>query len=67
MKLGTVEDLVALERAGIGIPEFREALDHAPAGILDARSWTYWNLKCGRKTVPPLPIRKLEQMFGPRL
>ena len=23
--------------------DFREALDHAPPGIIDPRSWAYWN------------------------
>jgi len=39
---------------------FREALDHAPPGIIDPRSWAYWNLKMGRYPPPPLPRR----MFG---
>ncbi|MDQ3774047.1 MAG: hypothetical protein M3461_06610 [Pseudomonadota bacterium] len=33
--------------------ELREALDHAPPGIFDRRSWAYWNLKLGRTPVPP--------------
>ena len=36
---------------------FREALDHAPPGIIDPRSWAYWNLKMGRYPPPPLPRR----------
>ena len=36
-----------------------EALDNAPAGIIDARSWAYWNLKMGRYPAPPLPMRTL--------
>ncbi len=59
MKLGTDDDLVALHRAGIGISHYREVLDHAPPGIFDIRSWSYWNLKCGR-VVPPLPERSLK-------
>jgi len=27
--------------------DFREALDKAPPGIIDARSWAYWNSKDG--------------------
>jgi hypothetical protein len=58
MTYGTVEDLRALQ--GIAGPgEFREALEHAPPGIFDPRSWAYWNLKCGRVPAPPLPIRHL--------
>jgi hypothetical protein len=39
--------------------EFREALDHAPPGIIDPRSWAYWNSKMGRYPPPPLPVRRL--------
>jgi hypothetical protein len=56
MTYGTVEDLRALEGLA-GQPELREALEHAPPGIFDARSWAYWNLKCGRVPAPPLPVR----------
>src|ERR1700676_3071575 len=38
--------------------DFREALDHAPAGIIDPRSWAYWNSKMGRYPPPPLPVRR---------
>ena len=37
--------------------EFREALDTAPPGIIDPRSWAYWNLRMGRFPAPPLPRR----------
>jgi hypothetical protein len=59
MTYGTVEDLRALDGV-IGPSDFREALDHAPPGVFDARSWAYWNLKCGRAPAPPLPVRDLE-------
>jgi hypothetical protein len=39
--------------------ELREALDKAPAGIVDPRSWAYWNLKLGRYPAPPMPERIL--------
>jgi hypothetical protein len=39
--------------------DFREALDHAPPGIIDPRSWAYWNSKLGRFPPPPLPKRRL--------
>jgi hypothetical protein len=51
-----VEDLRALEGI-VGPSEFKETLEHAPPGIFDARSWAYWNLKCGRRPAPPLPVR----------
>ena len=47
MTYGTAEDLKALKGI-VGKDEFREVLDKAPPGIFDARSWAYWNLKCGR-------------------
>jgi len=39
--------------------DLREALEGAPAGIFDPRSWAYWNLKLGRYPAPPLPERKV--------
>ena len=33
--------------------DFREALDNAPPGIIDPRSWAYWNLRFGRYPAPP--------------
>ena len=53
---GTIEDLKAL-RGIIDDDENREVLELAPPGIFDARSWAYWNLVCGRKPSPPLPVR----------
>ena len=37
--------------------DMREALDKAPPGIIDPRSWAYWNLKMGRFPPRPLPKR----------
>jgi hypothetical protein len=37
--------------------DFCEALDHAPPGIIDPRSWAYWNSKFDRFPPPPLPKR----------
>ena len=37
--------------------DFRDALDHAPPGIIDPRSWAYWNSKMGRYPPPPHPVR----------
>jgi hypothetical protein len=45
--------------------DFREALEHAPAGIIDPRSWAYWNSKMGRYPPPPQPVRRFEGLeFG---
>jgi hypothetical protein len=38
--------------------DMRDALHHAPPGIIDARSWAYWNSKMGRYP-PPMPVRHL--------
>ena len=35
-------------RAYLDDDDLREALDRAPAGIIDARSWAYWNARLGR-------------------
>jgi hypothetical protein len=39
--------------------DLREALDNAPPGIIDPRSWAYWNALMGRYPTPPLPTRNL--------
>ena len=44
-------------RRHVSDDDFRNALDHAPAGIIDPRSWAYWNSKMGRYPPPPLPAR----------
>ena len=55
MTYGTVEDLKAL--CGIVDKEdFCKVLENAPAGIFDARSWAYWNLKCGNTPTAPFPV-----------
>jgi hypothetical protein len=61
MVFGTVEDLKAL-RGIVGKDDYREVLEHAPAGVFDVRSWAYWNLVCGRQPTPPLPMRRLPPM-----
>ena len=45
--------------------DLREALDHAPPGIIDARSWAYWNSKMARYPPPPLPLRRFGNVTGP--
>jgi hypothetical protein len=57
MTYATHEDMCVL-RAHVSDVEFREALDHAPPGIIDPRSWAYWNSKMGRWPPPPLPQRR---------
>ena len=55
---GTHADVKVLRRS-VSDEELREALDRAPAGVFDPRSWTYWHLKMGRYPPPPLPKRVL--------
>ena len=56
MRHATHEDMGALRRY-VSDEDFREALDHAPPGIIDPRSWAYWNSVMGRYPAPPLPKR----------
>ena len=51
------EDMRKLRRHGSN-DDICEALDKAPPGIMDPRSWAYWNSKMGRYPPPPLPVRK---------
>jgi hypothetical protein len=37
--------------------DLREAIEKAPPGIFDPRSWAYWNVKLGRCPTPPMPER----------
>lgn len=56
MTYGTLDD-IAVVRRYLDLADFREALDHAPAGIIDERSWAYWNVMTGRYPAPPMPRR----------
>ncbi len=56
MASATHEDMKLL-RLHVSDEDFREALDKAPPGIIDPRSWAYWNSKAGRYPAPPLPKR----------
>jgi hypothetical protein len=56
LTFGTHEDVTTLRRY-ISDDELLEALDHAPPGIFDPRSWAYWNLKMGRYPTPKIPKR----------
>jgi hypothetical protein len=47
-----------LIRQYVSDDDFRDALDHAPPGIIDPRSWAYWNSKMGRYPPPPAPVRR---------
>lgn len=58
MTYATHEDMRVLRRY-VSDDDFREALDRAPPGIIDPRSWAYWNSKFGRYPAPPMPTRRL--------
>lgn len=55
----THEDMNVL-RNYVSDDDLREALDQAPPGIIDKRSWAYWNLKLGRHPAPPMPKRTFD-------
>ncbi len=59
MAHATPEDLTVVRRY-LSEDDFREALDKAPPGIIDPRSWAYWNSKFGRFPPPPMPQRTFE-------
>jgi hypothetical protein len=59
MKHSTDRDM-ALLLEHVGKAGLREAIDKAPPGIIDARSWSYWNAKIGRIPPPPPPRRMLD-------
>ena len=56
MKHSTTTDMALLLRH-VGHDGLVEALDNAPPGIIDPRSWAYWNAKVGRFPAPPRPTR----------
>ncbi len=53
----THEDMKLL-RTHLDDDALRDALDGAPPGIIDPRSWAYWNLRLGRYPAPPMPTRR---------
>lgn len=55
-RYGTPEDM-DLILAHVGEDGLGDALDHAPPGIIDPRSWAYWNVRAGRYPTPPMPVR----------
>ena len=52
---------VAVVRRYVDLDDWREALEHAPPGIIDERSWAYWNAMVGRYPAPPMPRRIIPQ------
>jgi len=58
MARATHEEMKIIRRY-VSDDDFREALDKAPPGIIDPRSWAYWNSRMGRYPTPKLPARQL--------
>ena len=56
---GTADDVKESLRHVTDV-DLEEAIDQAPSGVFDARSWAYWNLMLGRYETPPLPVRRFE-------
>ena len=51
-------DMLVL-RALVSDTELRYALQNAPPGIIDAKSWAYWHLMLDMGEAPSLPERHL--------
>lgn len=58
MTYGTLDDVLVMRRH-FQAQDLRAALDNAPPGVFDIRSWTYWHIALGRDRVPPLPQRQI--------
>ena len=57
MTYGTLDEVRTVRRQW-GDDVFTAVLDDPPPGILDARSWAYWNLIYDRDPRTPLPVRR---------
>ena len=58
MTYGTWED-ISDARAHFDEGAFRHALQHAPPGVFDVKSWIYWHHALNLLPVPPRPRRNL--------
>jgi hypothetical protein len=56
---------MAVLRRYLSDDEFRIALDNAPPGIIDPRSWSYGHAIMGCHPPPPLPVRRIGDWVGP--
>ena len=60
MVFGTWDDICpVIDRYGEAA--FREALQSAPPGLFDNRSWHYWHHRLRLLPVPPLPQRVIPE------
>lgn len=57
MTYGTFDEIVIVKQFASDA-DFTHALEHAPPGVFDARSWAYWNIMAGRYPAPPMPVRQ---------
>jgi hypothetical protein len=57
------EDMRVIRRY-VSDDQLREALDRAPPGIIDPRSWAYWNSQMGRYP-PPRCLRAISLRMSP--
>lgn len=60
MRYAIHEDMRVL-RKYVSDKDFVEVLDNIPPGIVDKRSWAYWNAVFDRYPVPPMPVRTFEK------
>ena len=58
MRYATAEDM-GIVRKYVSDREFAEALDNIPPGIVDKRSWAYWNAVFDRYPALPMPVRRV--------
>ena len=53
--------IMTLARHHFTAADFKEAIERAPPGILDPRSWAYWSLMAGYYPPPPMPRRRFSR------
>ncbi len=58
LRYASYEDMKKI-RKYISDETFVTILDQIPPGIVDPRSWAYWNAVLHRYPTPPIPVRKL--------
>jgi hypothetical protein len=56
MQYAVTEDVITVQKY-FKESEFKHALLHANPGVMDSRSWAYWNLKYFHTNKCPKPTR----------
>lgn len=59
MQYGSIEDICTTQ-IYYTTDDFQEVLENAYPGIMDKRSWAYWNLVIFGTPDKPMPKRRLE-------